>query len=192
MRNNEFIITHYFIVIIRNNEFIITHRHIIIICNNEFIITYFAYRVSEGAQGHVWQVWFLDWSPFHVGTLPVLQRRQRGQGRCQPPSRLRRWPLRRCGGGGVATFSAIPATERVSAVEHEYIFAAEIQHDQHQFNRQTETVRQSTLLGKRKPSANQLYCKRKPSAFKPSYCKRNPSAFRFLSFADFEKHHSDF
>ena len=77
MRNNEFIITHYFIVIIRNNEFIITNCHIIIICNNEFIITYFAYRVSEGAQGHVWQVWFLDWSPCHVGTSSLRRRRRR-------------------------------------------------------------------------------------------------------------------
>ncbi len=73
--------------------------------------------MPEGAQGHVWQAWFLDWSPCHVGTLPVLQRRQRGQGRCQPPSPLRLWPLRRCGGGGVASLAssspgtAIPATE---------------------------------------------------------------------------------
>ena len=60
--------------------------------------------------------------------------------------------------GAGSTGTAIPATERVSAVEPEYIFPAEIEHDQHQFNqqrqfnrpinctKQMETVRQSTLL----------------------------------------------
>jgi len=60
--------------------------------------------------------------------------------------------------GAGSTGTAIPATERVSALEPEYIFPAEIEHDQHQFNqqhqfnrpinctKQMETVRQSTLL----------------------------------------------
>ena len=172
MRNNEFIITHYFIVIIRNNEFIITHRHIIIICNNEFIITYFAYRVSEGAQGHVWQVWFLDWSPCHVGTLPVLQRRQRGQGRCQPPSRLRRWPLRRCGGGGVATFCQPRASRPPVCGGGRFVAAAAAASPRfprylrlkgcQPWNMNTFLLQKfSTIninsIGKRKPSANQLY-----------------------------------
>ena len=93
--------------------------------------------------------------------------------------------------GAGSTGTAIPATERVSAVEPEYIFPAEIEHDQHQLIGNINLIGQSTVQNKWKPSANQLYCEWNPSAFKRSYCKRNPSAFRYLSFDDFERHHSD-
>ena len=168
MRNNEFIITHYFIVIIRNNEFIITHRHIIIICNNEFIITYFAYRVSEGAQGHLWQVWFLDWSPCHVGTLPVLQRRQRGQGRCQPPSPLRLWPLRRCGGGGVASLASSSPGTAIPATESNPICTG---NSKWRARRERQATRRGRFLDNR---IRRAFRTRRPLVF--SSCKRSLSA----------------
>ncbi len=55
--------------------------------------------------------------------------------------------------GAGSTGTAIPATERVSAVEPEYIFPAEIEHDQHQLIGNINLIGQSTVQNKWKPSA---------------------------------------